>query len=459
MRKPILFLILAPGLFILGLGGWLVTEHARGKQAWLTWKAQRIAQGDRFEWKELAPPEIPDSENFAKAPLIAGAVIGKDIDPRFKALEPPKLDKEWGDWKEGRRIDLEACAAAYKTKNLLEALAPFAATLKELDEASRRPRSRIPVDYSDYEMPSLIGFRSAARTLRLRALANLAKGNSEGALADVMTCLRMADHLKGEPNLLASLLRSAILGFTLQPIWEGMLDHRWDEQQLEILQKELQCVDVLASARLGFEGERLAAVSSFSCTAEGLPLPKGLQETNPRAPKRLGWLARGWFYRNLLELDQFKAASWLDVIRPQSHRVFPEKQVDPYTWLKDRRLRKDLVMAQTALPALMGQIERMARLQSALDQAVIACALERYRLTRGAYPTTLAELSPTFMAQIPHDIVNGQSLRYARQGEGFRLYSVGWDLKDAGGRVARSSDPKPILELAKGDWPWPSAPN
>lgn len=102
MRKPVLFLVLAPGLFILGLGGWLFTEHTKGKQTWLAWKAQRIAR-DRFDWKELAPPEIPDSENFAMAPLIAGAVIGKDINPRFKALEPPKLDKEWGDWKEGRR--------------------------------------------------------------------------------------------------------------------------------------------------------------------------------------------------------------------------------------------------------------------------------------------------------------------------------------------------------------------
>lgn len=111
-------------------------------------------------------------------------------------------------------------------------------------------------------------------------------------------------------------------------------------------------------------------------------------------------------------------------------------------------------MAQIAIPALLGQIERMARLQSALDQAAIACALERYRLASGAYPATLTELCPNFMAQIPHDIVNGQSLRYARQGEGFRLYSVGWDLKDEGGRLVWNTDSKPSLDPAKGDWPW-----
>lgn len=460
MRKPILFLILAPGLLILGLGAWLFMEHARGKQAWLAWKAQRISQGDRFDSKELAPPEIPDAENFAKAPLIAGAVIGKDIDPRFKALEPPKLDKEWGDWKEGRRIDLEACAAAYKTKDLLKALAPLGATLKELDEASRRPRSRIPVDYTEYEMPSLIGFRSAVRTLRVRALANLAKGNSEAALADVMTCLRIADQLKGEPNLIASLLRNAMLGITLQPIWEGMLDHRWNEQQLEILQNELQRMDVLASIRLGFEGERLHTVTTFTLMAEGQPLPKALEDPEkPAPPKRYSWLAKGWWYRNLLEIDRFNAAAFLDVVHPPSHRVFPEQALDSDKWMERRKLRVDLVMARIAAPALLGQIERAARLQSALDQAAIACALEHHRLARGAYPTTLVELSPTFMAQIPHDIVNGQSLRYARQDEGFRLYSVGWDLKDEGGRLVWNTDSKPSLDPAKGDWPWNGALN
>lgn len=460
MRKPVLFLLLAPGLFILGLGGWLFTEHARGKQAWLAWKAQRIAQGDRFDWKELAPPEIPDSENFAKAPLIAGAVIGKDVAPRFKALEPPKLDKEWGDWKAGRRIDLEACAAAYKTKDLLKALAPLGAILKELDEASRRPHSRLPVNYAEYETPSLLGFRSALRTLRMRALANLAKGNTDAALADVMTCLRIADHLRAEPDLITSLLRNAALGIVMQPIWEGLLDRRWNEQQLRVLQRELQRMDVLASTRLGFEGVRLHTVTTFTLTAEGQPLPKGLQDhENPPRPKRYPWLVRGWWYRNLLEIDRFNAAAFLDIVHPPSHRVLPEQMVDPGKWVERRKLRLDLVIARIAAPSILGQIERAARLQSGIDQAAIACALERYRLAGGAYPASLTELCPNFMAQIPHDIVNGQSLRYARQGEGFRLYSVGWDLKDEGGRVARSSDPKPILETAKGDWPWPSAPN
>jgi hypothetical protein len=458
MRKILLILVLIPALVLLAIGGWLLFDNATGKRQWLAWKAERIAQGDRFEWQQLAPPEIPDAEFFAMAPLIAGAVKGKDLDPRFTALEPPKLDKEWGDWKEGRRIDLEACAAAYKTKDLLKALAPFEATLKELDDASRRPHSRIPVDYAEYETPSLLGFRSAVRTLRLRALANLAKGNSDAALADVMTCLRIANHLKAEPSLLVMLLRTAILGSALQPIWEGLLDHRWNKSQLAILQEELLRSDHLASARLAFEGERLMPITGLICTAEGLPLPKTFVEpSNRQRPIRVGWLHKNWIYRNVLETDQFNTAYFLDAIAPSLHRVIPEKTIASESRLNQRRFRKDLALAHIAVSSLIGQIPRIARLQSGIDQAALACALERYRLSKSTYPDTLGELSPTFMANIPHDIVNGKPLRYQRQGNGFRLYSVGWDLKDDGGERSWNRDPKPALDPAKGDWVWLTA--
>jgi hypothetical protein len=453
-RKIILALVLVPMLTLLGIGAWLFLDNATGKRQWLAWKAERIAKGDRFEWQQLSPPRIPDAENFAQAPLIAGAIKGKEIDPRFKALEPPKLDKEWGDWKEGRRCDLDACAKAYGTQDLRKALAPYEATLKELEEASQRPHSQLPVDYPEHELPGLIGFRSAMRTLRLRALASLAQGQSDAALRDVQTCLRIAEHLKAEPSLLASLLRTAILGLALQPVWEGLLDHRWNEAQLSVLQQEFQGVDVLASTRLGFEGERLNSVDVFSRSAEGLPLPKGLQDPDSKAPGRLGWLGKRWFYRNLLEIDRFNATNFLDVIQPQSHRVFPEKQVDPDQWLRARRFRKDLVMAQIAIPALMGQISRAARLQSGLDQAALACALERHRLATGAYPARLEVLLPAYMTRIPLDLVTGAPLRYRREDKGYRLYSVGWDLKDEEGRLAWTTDAKPSLDPAKGDWPW-----
>ena len=91
---------------------------------------------------------------------------------------------------------------------------------------------------------------------------------------------------------------------------------------------------------------------------------------------------------------------------------------------------------------------RVARIASGLDQARVACALERCRLARKAYPETLPELAPAFLPQVPHDLVTGAPLRYARTGEGFRLHSVGWNGTDEGGSRAK--------EPTAGDWVWSS---
>ena len=85
--------------------------------------------------------------------------------------------------------------------------------------------------------------------------------------------------------------------------------------------------------------------------------------------------------------------------------------------------------------------------------AILACALERYRLDEGRYPEELSALVPRFVAVLPHDIINGQPLKYRRTENGrFILYSVGWNEKDDGGRVATNKDNH--QDIQQGDWVW-----
>jgi hypothetical protein len=41
-----------------------------------------------------------------------------------------------------------------------------------------------------------------------------------------------------------------------------------------------------------------------------------------------------------------------------------------------------------------------------------------------------------------------EPLRYQRKGDGYLLYSIGWNQKDDGGVLAK--------DYREGDWPWPS---
>ena len=79
--------------------------------------------------------------------------------------------------------------------------------------------------------------------------------------------------------------------------------------------------------------------------------------------------------------------------------------------------------------------------QTLVHEALIACALERYRLAHDAYPETLDALVPQFLAQIPPDLIGGRSLHYRRAADGkFLLYSVGWNETDDGGKPGSQDD-------------------
>jgi hypothetical protein len=67
---------------------------------------------------------------------------------------------------------------------------------------------------------------------------------------------------------------------------------------------------------------------------------------------------------------------------------------------------------------------------------ITAIALERYRVRHGAYPGTLALLTPEILTAVPLDFMDGQPLRYRLTGDGhFLLYSVGLDGVDDGGKM------------------------
>jgi hypothetical protein len=98
---------------------------------------------------------------------------------------------------------------------------------------------------------------------------------------------------------------------------------------------------------------------------------------------------------------------------------------------------------------------------------VAALALERYRIRHGTYPPTLAALTPEFLKAGPVDFMDGRPLRYQLNGAGhYRLYSVGLDGVDDGGKMA--GEEKPSLDvfgagglgvMPKGDivWPFPTS--
>lgn len=458
MKAWILGILLVLVGLVLAIGLWLLGYHLTGKRAFHAWRAERAAMGDRVDWRDLVPPAVDPEQNFAEVPLVRGSIVEKgQVDPRFKSLGIPKeVSEVLGDWREGRRDDLEHIARAYGKPSVEEALRPLAPVIAELEAASRRPACRFPIHYEEGEFPALVGFRAALRTLRVRALSNLRSGQSDRALQDLQTCLRIADHLKREPHLLSALLRIATVSIAMQVVWEGVEDRLWSARDLEMVQAELAAIDLLDTLQRAWQAERQGFITVWTATAENQPIPRYWRGDGDRQVQ-LGVLGRGWFYRNLVVWCEF-VTTMVDVQNPSTHRIFPNRQIDPFVWLKNMRYRKDLIMAQIALPALTEQVTRVGELQAMVDQGIVACALERHRLRLGYYPERLESLAPAYLPSIPHDLVTGGPLRYNRAGEAFTLYQVGWNGGDDGGKTGWSGEGRDRKrDAALGDWVWPHA--
>jgi hypothetical protein len=88
-----------------------------------------------------------------------------------------------------------------------------------------------------------------------------------------------------------------------------------------------------------------------------------------------------------------------------------------------------------------------------VNLAVIACAVERYRMAHANIPDSPQDLVPQYLQRVPHDVINGQPLLYKKaSATDYVLYSVGWNETDDDGTVKQTKSGG--IEQNEGDWVW-----
>lgn len=90
-------------------------------------------------------------------------------------------------------------------------------------------------------------------------------------------------------------------------------------------------------------------------------------------------------------------------------------------------------LALTLTPFLDRSLLAAEKNRAALRILRVELALQEYRGRRGAYPEALAALAPAILPVVPDDPYSGQPFRYLTGHGGYKLYSVGPNLKDDGG--------------------------
>jgi hypothetical protein len=342
-------------------------------------------------------------------------------------------------------------------KYVLLALSKFDSAVEELRQASHRPYANIPENYAggfDAVSPLLPIFaelKSCSQLLQLRVSAELANGQNTKALDDVKLSLYLGNSLRNSPFLISYLVRMAITEIGLQPIWEGLAKHEWSDSQLAELDSNLARLDFLADYGFVIRGERAFEILSFEQQrrTHEIILPDG-------STVKLRWMPSAYFYQNELAFAQMSEQWILPLVNTNTRVISPTnlRRADAGIHAERQHYSPYKAQALMLFPSLSSMVKKVAALQSSVDLARVVCALERYRLAHSHYPDSLAILEPQFIAQVPHDIINGQPLHYRLKPNGqFVLYSVGWNGTDDGGVVVL--DPNyGNMRRDEGDWVW-----
>ena len=481
-----------------------VEENWRGAHAWTHAQGELRRRGESLDWKEFIPPPVPEDQNLALAALFRRE-LGYTRDPatgfltipgsppyrRGVLLGMPDGDRQrpneglpgWAPPSFGP-TNLAPVAKTFRdsrvfhhlpqpgtpAQDILCGLTRYGPALDELAQAAaERPLARFPVGWENDDLLSLstdypFFLWRLASTLRLRASALLADGQPAAALRDIRLGLRLNRALTFDPTAIGFRWERMGLAMTLNAVWQGLAERRWSGAQLAELQDDLCRFDLLADVMHATRGERARELTGIEYAVQHRPAwPRGPKPGISAFGSRDGYL-------------RFAPPGWIDQSKALLCRLVQRQVLDAVD-LPNRRLRSAALPPfpggtpfdpQTAaglygpalgdLPPLNFLIFQTARVQTALDHAVVACALERFYLDRHAYPAKLDELVPAYLARLPTDLVDGAPLRYGPTADArYRLYGVGWKGWDDGGKVVLNPASRSVDD-AKSDWVWQYEP-
>ena len=492
-------------------GAWYAEENYRGGRAWEKARHDLEARGESLDAAHFIPPPVPDDQNLAMAPLFVRLyryrvdpatgllTFSKDADgaeyktvvamPFGSSADGPPRPLARGEWAAAQPLDLVSYQRYYRSRkdfprsfspqpaaeDILLALTRYRDALDEVAAAAAtRPLARFPVNWTQrpaWNISLVHGslIQDLTSALRLRACATLTLGRTDDALRDILLGWRLNDAMDQEPVLIADLVALTGRGLLLQPIWEGLASRRWTAVQLCELQAQLSAVDMLRSFRLAEQFERASFLVSIR---EELRRPEGfrellaaLQGVPTRDAGSGGWPGaiirfspHGWIDGAVAFACEWEQKYTIDAIDVPAHRLSPESFAAGIAALSGSRFSLTNMLIKVSAPVYESVARKNAREQVGVDEALTACALERFYLDHQAYPSSLQALVPTYLPRVPTDVIDGAPLRYQATLDGrYRLWEVGWNGRDDGGAVAWNKEGS-RLDDKQGDWVWQYGP-
>jgi hypothetical protein len=463
-------------------------ENLRGKWAWGKCQRDLEAKGEHLDIARFIPPPVPEAQNLAESPLFKPlqTALTSNTNPDLRDQPLGKISDyaghnekaqsvlkvKFGSWQTGNPRDLRGWQEYYRTAFPELGLSGSAeqdivAATDNLNglfnafrgEIEKRPVCRFDLQYQKGPLARFSHLQSLqylALVLSLRATAELRLNRPADALDDVQLGFRIIGATADEPMLISGLVRIGQMSVLMGPIWEGIATHRWSDAQLGVIAAELRRLDFRSDYCRAIRMERAMGCVVLQWVINN---PRALDMMGPppgvvfRAalPAMKPW--SGCVYQNLIH-ESVWLQETISAVDPVNRYVDVPRAVRAQEAAGQGMTTPYNMLARSAVLALDASFLRFAVAQTWANEAIVACAIERYRIARGALPASLDDLH---VADLPGDVTSSGPLHYRLTpgDSNYLLYSIGWDGEDDGGTIALNDNG--TISFEKGDWVWPRA--
>jgi hypothetical protein len=492
------------GLAAVGVGLWAYQFHSKSERAVAKYKRQLVAAGEKLTIEECWPRLRPDERNgagiFFQAQthgLNRPGLLQSNAPAAMRMVGPGKAVIGWAqpNVRDTQTNSWEEIKATLSDKR--EAME----ILEQLIEA---PTLDFALDYSqgfNLLLPHLASCKQSSQVLSAGVVYDLHEHDLEAAVRKLRTMLALAKGMGHERLIISQLVRAAVVSIAMAANWELLQAKDLTDPQLASVQQDWLELDLRSGSENALIMERAMTELTLSrmrrSSAEFRRVATGWSGGGAGGGGGSGswWQQAGmatllktkesmwqfaWAYPDELRALQgveaiikagrqaqgpggFKAA-----LDQQEKRLaelgIHEKESDAETALfnlNDVDLRS---LFTHSVLSLQRFLRRTMTAEAARQLTVTAIAIKRFELKHGHRPRDLGALTPEFLASIPRDPVNGESLHYTETSDGnFALYSVGTDGVDDGGNAnppGGESDPRanfsrsPHWQYGK-DFVWP----
>jgi hypothetical protein len=258
----------------------------------------------------------------------------------------------------------------------------------------------------------------------------------------------IADTLRHQPESSAYLVRAALWGIAQEALVDYILDPQFPITELEALQKHFAASRWDDGYVRGLVGDRVLAYEMLGSPLRdvfdegqlpGTELRQVLLQTQPReCGEALGMLS------DIIDAAR-SSSDELHVTHQLVYDALHAKVESGATKLKSDE-QQAVRHSNESLPFWVVETNPSfpARYLAQQRATVVMLAIERFRREQGKLPSTLGDLVPRYLDEVPGDPFDDQPLRFLRDGDRYTIYSVGTDLNDDLGALGYAGGRKDI---------------